>query len=97
MTIRTPPGSLTASHISRRRADTAVDPQVRELVAAALNRLPESLPADASVDTLAAWDSVAQLAISNLLQARHGIVLPVQDIFRLRSLEDVGRAMECHR
>jgi acyl carrier protein len=97
MTIRTPQGSLTASHTSRRRSDTAVDPQVRELVAAALNRLPESLPADASADTLAAWDSVAQLAISNLLQARHGIVLPVQEIFRLRSMEDVGRAMEYHR
>ncbi len=69
----------------------ALPDTVRDAIAAALNIRPEDLPADASVDSVPEWDSIANLAVITEMEARFGVSVSLEDSVSLRSV-DVWRA-----
>ena len=75
------------------KLDDATEKALREIVAMALSRTVDSITADLSARDTAAWDSLAQLAMSVELQKRFGVVLTSQESFRLRSMASLRAAI----
>lgn len=65
----------------------------RALVAAALELSPEEVPADADVESLAAWDSLGHVKVVLAVEARLGRPLASAELAQFRSLADAARLL----
>lgn len=63
------------------------------VVAEALGCAPESVPADAAIGTLPAWDSLAHLKIVLVLEERIGRQLTTDEILEVTSVETIARLL----
>jgi acyl carrier protein len=66
----------------------------KALLATALEIDVATLPDDASIATLEAWDSLAHLRLVQALEAALGRELPAEHIFAIASLADVAAVLE---
>jgi acyl carrier protein len=66
----------------------------RRLVATALECPLDAVTDDASVDNLAAWDSIAHVRLLLAIEAETGRSLDSDTIANLRSVADVAAALE---
>ena len=67
--------------------------QARRLVAFALGIKVTELPQELSADTCAAWDSIGQVAIATAMFDSHGVTIGHDNVFHLRTLDDVANAI----
>ncbi len=65
----------------------------RDLVAEAMERPVDTVPADGGMDTLPAWDSLAHVRIILAIEDRTGRPLDTETITGLRSVADVAMAL----
>ena len=65
----------------------------RALVAKALERPLESIPADGGLETISAWDSLGHVRILLEIEAETGRMLDSEMIATMRSVVDVARAL----
>ena len=65
----------------------------RELLAGALEISLGSVPADASVDNLAAWDSIAHMRLILAIEEQLQRALEPQEVADVFSLDDVARLL----
>jgi acyl carrier protein len=68
--------------------------RARTLLATALEIDAGSLPPDASITTLEAWDSLAHLRLVQALEKELGCELPPEHIFGIASLDDIVAVLE---
>ena len=68
--------------------------RAKALLATALEIDPGTLPPDASITTLEAWDSLAHLRLVQALEQELGRELPPEHIFGIASLDDVAAVLE---
>lgn len=61
----------------------------REVLAAAVGTPPESLAEDASIVTLAAWDSLAHVKLMTAIEEALGRKLSSDEVVGIRSLADI--------
>lgn len=59
---------------------------VIELVADVLNVSPETIPPDASMESVSDWDSLAQLNICMLIEERFGVDMDMETIAASNSI-----------
>ncbi len=64
--------------------------RARSILAEAVKLPPASLPDDASVETLAAWDSIAHVHVILALERRAGRELSTEAIAGINSLADIA-------
>ncbi len=67
--------------------------ELRRLVLYALDLDDAGAPAEPSSETCPTWDSLGQLAIAAAIFDRYGVVVPEDDVYRLRTLRDVHHAV----
>lgn len=65
----------------------------REILAGALEISTSSIPTDASIDNLAAWDSIAHMKLIMVIEERLQRALEPQEVADVFSLEDVARLL----
>ena len=68
--------------------------RARTLLAEALAVGPESLPDDATLATVRAWDSLAHLRLILAIEAARGRPLAVEEALAITGLADVARALD---
>jgi acyl carrier protein len=68
--------------------------RARALLAEALAIGPETLPDDASLATVRAWDSLAHLRVILAIEAARGTPLAVAEALAITGLTDVARALD---
>lgn len=66
---------------------------LRRLVLLALDLDDAHAPAELSSESCPAWDSLGQLAIAAAIFDRYGVSVHEDDVYRLRTLSDVGAAI----
>jgi acyl carrier protein len=71
-----------------------METRAKALLASALEIDAASVPADASIATLEAWDSLAHLRLVQALEKELGRELPAEHIFAIASLADVAAVLE---
>jgi acyl carrier protein len=71
-----------------------METRAKALLASALEIDAASVPQDASITTLEAWDSLAHLRLVQALEKELGRELPAEHIFAIASLEDVTAVLE---
>lgn len=64
--------------------------QARTLVAAAVDRPVDAVPADGTVDTVPGWDSLAHVRIIGAVEEALGRQLSSTEIARIRGLPDIA-------
>ena len=64
---------------------------IRAVMATTFGLPPGKLPAQASVQTLPAWDSLGHLALIEALGARFKVTIPVRDAVDLLTEDDLVR------
>jgi acyl carrier protein len=72
-----------------------METRAKALLASALEIDAASVPSDASIATLEAWDSLAHLRLVQALEKELGRELPAEHIFAIARLEDVASVLEC--
>jgi acyl carrier protein len=73
-------------------ADDSIE-LARGFVARVLERPLDAVPADGTVDTIAAWDSMGHVRILLAIEEKTGRPLDSEIIASLRSVADVARAL----
>ena len=68
--------------------------RAKALLATALEIDAATLPPDASIATLEAWDSLAHLRLVQALEKELGHELPAEHIFAIATLADVAAMLE---
>ncbi|MGH6882080.1 MAG: acyl carrier protein [Hypericibacter sp.] len=68
--------------------------RAKAVLASALEIDAASVPFDASIATLEAWDSLAHLRLVQALEKELGRELPAEHIFAIASLDDVEAVLE---
>ena len=71
-----------------------METRAKALLASALEIDAASVPPDASIATLEAWDSLAHLRLVQALEKELGRELPAEHIFAIASLADVTAVLE---
>jgi len=71
-----------------------METRAKALLASALEIDAASVPPDASIATLEAWDSLAHLRLVQALEKELGRELPAEHIFAIASLADVAAVLE---
>ena len=66
----------------------------KQIVATAVNIPPSSLPDDADIQTLAAWDSVAHINIILALEEVLGQQMEPENIIRVTGIESIAAILE---
>lgn len=88
-----------ASEPAQARAAVRPEPtdsvqSARRIVAEALNLSLEDVPAELAADGCEAWDSLGQVAIAATLYAHQSLRLSADQVFSLRSVNDIVRLLE---
>lgn len=66
-----------------------------EQVGEALSELPEGhLTADTDFKSLAAWDSLAVLTVTDTIECEYGVLLKKQDYHACRTLEELFQLVQ---
>jgi acyl carrier protein len=71
-----------------------METRAKALLASALEIDAASVPQDASITTLEAWDSLAHLRLVQALEKERGCELPPEHIFGIASLDDIAAVLE---
>jgi acyl carrier protein len=66
-----------------------MEDKLREIMADILNMPAEEISSDTSADSVASWDSLAQINLANAIEEEFGISFSVQEIEAMKSYDDI--------
>lgn len=61
--------------------------EISEIVAATLDVNPETITPETGQETLATWDSLAQINLVTALEAKYGVEFEVEEIAEINSVQ----------
>lgn len=67
--------------------------QARNLLATAVNQVPEEVPDNAMIGGLEGWDSLAHIRLIVALEGHLGRSLTTDEVVSISSLESIARVM----
>jgi acyl carrier protein len=66
-----------------------MEDKLREIMADILNVAPDEISSDTSTDSVASWDSLAQINLASAIEEEFGISFSVQEIEAMKSYDDI--------
>ena len=66
-----------------------MEDKLREIMADILNVPPDEISSDTSSDSVASWDSLAQINLASAIEEEFGISFSVQEIEAMKSYDDI--------
>lgn len=66
-----------------------MEDKLREIMADILNVPPDEISSDTSADSVASWDSLAQINLASAIEEEFGISFSVQEIEAMKSYDDI--------
>jgi acyl carrier protein len=66
-----------------------MEDKLREIMADILNMPADEISSDTSADSVASWDSLAQINLANAIEEEFGISFSVQEIEAMKSYDDI--------
>jgi acyl carrier protein len=66
-----------------------MEDKLREIMADILNVAPDEISSETSADSVASWDSLAQINLASAIEEEFGISFSVQEIEAMKSYDDI--------